>query len=107
MKRTLTALSLLGLSFAGAPAVLAKRVSTTVNMTGCLVQGKESHDYSITDTGGKTYDLPRSDMRVKKHVGHEVMLTGLVLKNKADNPDERLRVTQVKNVKMIADSCNK
>jgi hypothetical protein len=107
MKRTLAALSLLGFSLAGAPSVLAKVNSTTVNMTGCLAQGTESHDYSIRDTDGRTYDLPRTDVRLKKHVGHEVMLTGVVMKNKSTNPDERLRVTQVKNVKLIADTCNK
>ena len=108
MRRTLTALTLFGLSIAGPSAVRADRVSTTVNLTGCLEKGEGAHEYAIRSDDGKTYDLPKSDVRLRHHVGQEVMLTGQKLKEKrnsnaADNGD--LRVTQVKNLKMVSSSC--
>lgn len=86
-----------------------KGSTTTVNVTGCLAQGPKAHEYSIKDTNGTSYGLlPDRGIRMKRHVGQEVMITGNQIKAKkeireanesgtpADN--EYLRVYQLKKV---------
>jgi len=75
--------------------------SETINTTGCLVRTDKSHQYSVTDDTGKTFELlPDNGINIKKHVGQKVMITGTVTKRKKRESEgvDYLRVNQVKRV---------
>jgi hypothetical protein len=90
-------------------AVPALNASTMVNTTGCLARGAGAHEYTTTDSNGKTFGLlPGPGINMKKHVGQEVMITGDVIKakkarhevrkNGTTAEEEYLRVNQIKEV---------
>jgi len=83
---------------------------SAVSVTGCLAKGDEANEYSIRDSGGKTYGLMSSKVNLKPHVGHQVSVTGTPMKEKSGSEkhetkaeeSEHLRVT---DLKMISTSC--
>jgi hypothetical protein len=88
------------IGFALFSTVATQAKDTTVNLTGCLVQGQRAHEYSVTDDSGKTFELlPDRGVYMKKHLGQKVMVTGSVTRQKqATDNFEYLRVNQVKRV---------
>jgi len=46
----------------------AKGESKTV--TGCLQKGDEPNEYSITDAGGKTYEMRSSQVKLAENMGN-------------------------------------
>ena len=51
-------------------------------VTGCLIQGTSTDQFTITDNG-KTYDLSSASVNLKNHLGHKVTVTGKVSQEKA------------------------
>jgi len=83
---------------------------STVNVTGCLAQGDEKNEYAIKDADGKTYGLKAgSELNLKSHVGHKMMVTGTPIEKKEKvkpgkvEESEHLRVS---NFSMISTSCS-
>lgn len=96
----------------------AKTVHQTLTVTGCLQKGTEPTGFFITGEEGKNWELFSSTVKLDKHVGHKVTLTGSqVHKSKATEakkaPNEKdesagkeyadLNVT---SLKMVSEICN-
>lgn len=78
-----------------------KGASETINTTGCLVRTDKAHQYSVTDSSGKTFELlPDNGINMRKHVGQKVMVTGTVTRRKKGDSEgvEYLRVNQMKRI---------
>jgi hypothetical protein len=80
-----------------------------MTVTGCLVQGNQADQFTITDNG-KTHDLKSSTMNLKDHVGHKVTVTGKVAPEDASKagttggktPETRLDITKLT---MVSTTC--
>jgi len=98
-----------------------------VAVTGCLQKSNEPGEFSITGEDGKAWDLRSSKVKLSKHVGHKVTVTGVRyhepkaeeakeekaetgeraeggVKEAKEGEEGHLRVT---GLKMISESCSK
>jgi hypothetical protein len=98
-----------------------------IEVTGCLQKSNEPGEFSITGEGGKAWDLRSSKVKLSKHVGHNVTVTGVPyhetkkeeakeekaetgeraeggVKEAKESEEGHLRVT---GLKMISKSCSK
>ncbi len=94
-----------------------KAKSGTVSVTGCLQKGAEPGGYYITDDS-KMWELSSSAVKLDKHVGHQVTVTGAaVQKSKAAEAkigeNEKTEAAgkdyadlNVKSLKMVSESCS-
>lgn len=70
----------LGLAVASAQDTTANKndkMGGSTTVTGCLAQGSGDAEYTIRDSGGKTYNLKGTKVNLKPHVGHQVSITGM------------------------------
>jgi len=87
-----------------------KVADSSVSVTGCLAQGNErKNEYSLKDADGKTYGLRAgSEINLKAHVGHKVILTGSPMqkkeKVKTGKPEESEHL-QVSNLSVVSMTC--
>ena len=88
----------------------------SVTVSGCLQNGDEANEFSITGEDGKNYDLPSSSVDLSKHVGHKVTVTGTFkaesyAKEKGEEEANEKKEApeagdiRVTNLKMVSDSC--
>src|SRR5215470_18915304 len=56
--------------------VASKARHHQVEVTGCLQKSNEAGEFSITGEEGKTWDLRSRSVKLSKHVGHKVAVTG-------------------------------
>ena len=98
-----------------------------IEVTGCLQKSNEPGEFSITGEDGKAWDLRSSKVKLSKHVGHKVTVTGVRyhepkaeeakeekaetgeraeggVKEAKESEEGHLRVTRLK---MISKSCSK
>jgi hypothetical protein len=95
-----------------------KSASHTETVTGCLQKGDEAGEFSLTSEDGKTWGLRSSSVKLDRHVGHKVTVSGPVTReSKAEEKKEgqlenasgkeeygELRVT---SLKMVSATCSK
>ncbi len=89
--------------------------SSNVTVTGCLKQGDESDEFSLTGDDGKLYGLRSSSVKLSDHVGHKVTVSGKLKSEKEKDEDEAKESKengnkeagdiQVKTLKMVSNSC--
>lgn len=96
----------------------AKTEHQTLIVTGCLQKGKEAGGFFITAEDGKAWELFSSTVKLDKHVGHKVTLTGYqVHKSKAAEakkaPNEKEESAgkeyadmNVTSLKMVSETCS-
>jgi hypothetical protein len=86
------------------------------NVTGCIRKGDETSVVFITGEDGKTWELRSSSVKLDRHIGHKVTVTGsTTLESKAEEKREEkvekaagkedcgdLRVT---SLKLISQTC--
>jgi hypothetical protein len=90
------------------PGVAAQDDADTIPRTvsGCLLK-RPGNVYLITDEEGKNWDVRSTSIKLDKHVGHTVRLTGTVAKEQTNGPDtspqNHLLVTKAETVR---NDCN-
>jgi len=47
-------------------------------LTGCLSKGDSAHEYKLTTENGATWELHSKTVKLSRHAGHTVTLTGKV-----------------------------
>ena len=116
--------TLWGQDSATSKQVASKPKHHRVEVTGCLQKTDEAGEFSITGEDGKKWDLRSESVKLSKHVGHKVTVTGTPYheteaeeakeekaeKNEAaekeskETKEAHLRVT---GLKMISENCSK
>jgi hypothetical protein len=95
-----------------------KAANHTETVTGCLQKGDEAGEFSITGEDGKNWDLRSNAVKLDRHIGHTVTVTGPITReSKAEEKKEgevekasskaeygELRVT---SLKMVSETCSK
>jgi hypothetical protein len=91
-------------------------------VTGCLQKGDEPGEFSITGEDGKTWGLHSASVKLDKHLGHTVTVTGSrTHESKAQEKAEEKKEGQVEkasskeeyadlsvtSLKMVSETCNK
>ena len=92
-------------------------------LTGCLSRGDGAHEYKLTTENGATWELRSEKVRLSRHTGHTVTVTGRVrtadlhgAKEKVkdemkehgvDKDSTELGHLKVTKVSMVSDSCKK
>jgi len=102
----------------GAATAKSKTEHQTLSVTGCLQKGKEPGGFFITGEDGKTWELWGRTVKLDKHVGQKVTVTGYeVHKSKAteakmakyENPEasgKEYADMNVTSVKMLSETCS-
>jgi hypothetical protein len=86
------------------------------NVTGCLRKGAEAGEVLITGEDGKTWELRSSSVKLGKHIGHRVTVTGSTTHEskteeerggKVENAagKEEYRDLRVTSLKVISQTC--
>src|SRR5260221_13091890 len=113
MKARMLAASAIGAALlwaAPAGAQEKKAEGSTVNVTACLAEADEKHEFYIKDADGKTYGLKAgSELNLKAHLGHKLTITGTPIEEKKEKvkagkveESEHLRVS---NFSMVSTTC--
>jgi hypothetical protein len=55
----------------------------TRTLTGCLQKGEDANEYNFTSKESGTWELKSDTVKLGKHVGHTVTITGVVSNAKA------------------------
>jgi ABC-type sugar transport system substrate-binding protein len=92
-------------------------------LTGCLSRGDGAHEYRLTTENGATWELRSETVKLSRHAGHTVTVTGKVraadlheAKEKAkdemkehgmDKDAKEHGHLKVTKVSMVSDSCKK
>ena len=98
-----------------------KTATHTKSVTGCLQKGDEAGEFSITGADGKTWGLHSKTVKLEKHVGHQVTVTGTPHReSKAEEKSEENKGQMEKasekaeygdltvtGLKMVSDTCTK
>ena len=91
-----------------------KSATGKATVTGCLQNGDEPGEYSITGSDGKIYGLRSKSVDLSKHLGHKVTVTGTLRpestqkaeaqesKSKEMNEAGDIRVT---TLQMVSEKC--
>ncbi|MGA7623463.1 MAG: DUF5818 domain-containing protein [Candidatus Acidiferrales bacterium] len=94
------------MAFPGVAAAQDDADNLPRSATGCLLK-RPGNVYLLTDEDGKTWDLRSTNIKLDKHVGHTVRVTGTVAKEHTNGPDtspqNHLLVTKVE---MLRNDCN-
>src|ERR1700730_10043313 len=77
----------------------------TRTLSGCLEKSADADEYQLTTKVGGTWEIKSDSVKLGPHVGHSVMVTGVV-------SDATLHGTEhghmtVTNLKMVSTSCDK
>ena len=116
--------TLLGQDSTASKKVASKSRHHQVEVAGCLQKSNEAGEFSITGEDGKTWDLRSRTVKLSKHVGHKVAVTGTryhetraeeakeekAEKNEATEKESKEREDahlRVIGLKMIGESCSK
>ncbi len=108
-----------GQTVAARQSTQPKPIAHTRMVTGCLQTGAQANEFSITGKDGKVWALESNTVKLDEHVGHQVTVTGLPLRDaraqasgekkegqveQASSKEEYgdLRVT---TLKMVSDKC--
>jgi len=59
-----------------------------VRITGCLVKGDEPKEVWLAEKNGRIYGLESSKIELNAHLGHKVIVTGHVLREKGEAGEE-------------------
>ncbi len=82
--------------------------SDQTTIQGCL--SRSDTGYTLTDTSGVQYQLSGSTQKLSDHVGHEVQITGSVMKanptSSTTGSTTGLSTIDVSKVKHVATSCS-
>jgi hypothetical protein len=106
------------MSFARQDDSMQDKSDSVRTLTGCLSRGDKAGEYDLMAGDGSTWELHAKTVRLSKHIGHTVTVTGKVwhadvhaAKEKVKgevNPDANehghLNVT---GVNMVSESCKK
>lgn len=100
-----------------------KSKSDVRTITGCLSQGDNAKEFTLTGENGSTWEIHSSRVALAKHVGHTVTVTGVVAhamvhnmkedaKDAAADADIKKNNTEhghltVTRLKMVSESCEK
>jgi len=80
---------------------------TQQTIQGCL-QGTD-HNFTLTDSGGTTYQLEGDSAKLREHVGHEIEVAGTIGKSAASSssspPKDSSHTIQVVDVKHLSSNC--
>ena len=92
-------------------------------ITGCLSQGDNAKEFTLTGENGSTWEIRSSRVALAKHVGHTVTVTGVVAHAMAHNMKEDAKDAAadadikkdnsehghltVTRLKMVSESCEK
>ena len=70
--------------FAGAAGLAVGQDTTktthkkTRTLTGCLQKGEDANEYNFTAKNGGTWEIKSDSVKLDKHVGHLIRITGVV-----------------------------
>ncbi|HEV2615250.1 MAG TPA: hypothetical protein VGU63_01425 [Candidatus Acidoferrales bacterium] len=100
-----------------------KPKSDVRTVTGCLSQGENASEFTLTGENGSTWEVRSSRVALAKHVGHTVTVTGVVRNATAHNMKEDAKDAAadadlkkdnsehghltVTRLKMVSESCQK
>ncbi len=100
-----------------------KSKSEVRTITGCLSQGDNAKEFTLTGENGSTWEIHSSRVALARHVGHTVTVTGVVAhamvhnmkedaKDAAADADIKKNNTEhghltVTRLKMVSESCQK
>ena len=116
----LFALLVFGLALAAYVSPIAsaqeKSAGGKTTVTGCLQQGDEPGEYSITGEDGKTYGLRSKAVNLSEHLGHKVTVMGTLRaesaekeKGEAEEHEKKEAVEagdiRVTSLKMVSEKC--
>jgi ABC-type sugar transport system substrate-binding protein len=92
-------------------------------LTGCLSKGDSAHEYKLTTENGGTWELHSKTVKLSRHAGHTVTVTGIVRNADMHGAKEKAKdemkehgmdkdATEhghlnVTNLSMVSDSCKK
>jgi len=92
-------------------------------LTGCLSRGDGAHEYKLTTENGATWELRSEKVRLSRHTGHTVTVTGRVRTADLHGAKEKVKDEmkehgvdkdstehghlKVTKVSMVSDSCKK
>ncbi|MBZ5646977.1 MAG: hypothetical protein LAN37_07110 [Acidobacteriia bacterium] len=65
-----------GLAMAEEPTKTTHKKTRT--LTGCLQKGEEAHEYNFAAKDGSAWEIKSDSVKLHKHVGHTVRITGVV-----------------------------
>jgi hypothetical protein len=96
----------------------AEQKPATETVTGCLQKSNEPGEFSITGEDGKTWGLYSTSVKLDKHLGHTVTVTGSrtyepKAEEKKEGQVERASSKQeyadleVTTLKMVSETCSK
>lgn len=101
----------------GAPQMGDEKMEKSKHVTGCLQKGDESEGFTISDKKGKVWELHGKQVKLAKHVGHTVTVTGSAT-NRSKEDEEKYEANekkeygekehgdlQVSGLKMVSESC--
>lgn len=97
------------------PEHARKLATQTKTITGCLQKGYEPDEFSITGEDGKVWGLRSSAVKLDRHLGHKVTVSGLIThesksrktKTKTAPRTEESGDLRVAIVKMVSETCGK
>ncbi len=104
-----------------------KGKSDTRTVTGCLSQGDNAKEFTLTASDGSTWEISSSNVSLAEHVGHTITATGVVSTSTANSMKDDAKDTaaaagtaagatkdsheqgelNVSDVQMVSDSCGK
>jgi len=98
-----------------------KPMSHTKTVTGCLQKGDEPSEFSITGEDGKSWGLRSGSVKLDRHVGHQVTVSGTVARETKAGENKETKEGQVEKasskeeyadfrvttLKMVSDTCSK
>jgi hypothetical protein len=104
-----------------------KGKSDTRTVTGCLSQGDNAKEFTLTASDGSMWEISSSNVSLAEHVGHTITATGVVSNATANSMKEDTKDTaeaagattgatkdsheqgelKVSDVQMVSDSCGK
>ncbi len=103
------------LSLAGAKPAQDKSASIRT-LTGCLSRGEKAGEYDLKAEDGSTWELNTKTVKLSRHVGHTVTVTGKVWHADMHGAKEKMKSEvkpdanehghlSVKGVSMVSESC--
>jgi hypothetical protein len=95
------------------PEQARKLATQTKTMTGCLQKGYEPDEFSITSEDGKVWGLRSSTIKLVRHLGHKVTVSGLITyeseagETKTGRGKEESGDLRVTSLKTVSETCSK
>jgi hypothetical protein len=95
------------------PEQARKLAIQTKTIIGCLQKGYEPDEFSITGEDGKVWSLRTSAVKLDRHLGHKVTVSGLITheskagETKTAPGKEESGDLRVTSLKMVSKTCHK